>query len=118
MNESNWSRAYYAVAAAALFVIPMTTLTAAYAAARIPPLLLGQPLAPVPLFYVQCSVPVYYIVGGTALLLIGVLRIFRQRVVSAILSIAVFIVCVGFQILALWTLQMLALGKLYGQIPK
>jgi len=118
MNKPSWSRAYYVVVAAACFVISLTTLTAADAGARIPPLLIGDGQSPpITKVFVQFSAPVYYVAGGTALILIGVLAVYRRRAISAVLSTVILVICVSFDMIALWALQMPIVGKLYGMLP-
>jgi hypothetical protein len=114
MNEPNWSRAY-GVFACACIAILATTLTAADGAARIRPILLGDNQSPgISKVFMQVPVPVYYVAGGLAIVLIGVLGIYRRRAFSVILSTAIFTLCICFNTVALWALQLAPDHKLYG----
>jgi len=106
MNEPSWSRAYYTVAVAACFVIPVTTLIAAHAGAWIPGLVAGPQLPPITMLFVPLSAPVYFLTGGTTLVLIGILAIWRKKAASTVFSTGIFAACVTFQVVALWALQL------------
>jgi hypothetical protein len=114
MFEQSWSRAYFAVVVVACLVVPITTLVAADSAAWIPGLMMGDgQLSPITKLFVRFSVPVYFAIGGTALFLIGILAINRKRAISTVLSVGLFVVCVSFDVLALWALQMPLISKVH-----
>ena len=114
MDEPNWSRAYYAVFACACIAILATTLSAADGAARIRPILLGDKDSPgISKVFLQIPVPVYYVVGGLAVVAIGFLGIYRRRFVAVFVSAAILAACVCFNTVALWAVQWAPVNKLY-----
>jgi len=115
MNEPNWSRVYYAVFACACIAVVVTTLTVAVAASRIKPILQGDNQSPgISKVFLEIPVPVYYVAGASAIVLIGLLEIYRRRPWSIILFSATLTLCICFNTLALWALQWAPVNKLYG----
>lgn len=119
MNEPNWARAYYAVFASACIAVLATMLTAADGAARIKPILQGDNQSPgISKVFMQIPVPIYYVVGGLAVVAIGVLGIYRRRFVAVFVSAAILAACVCFNTLALWALQWAPVNKCYGWLAQ
>jgi hypothetical protein len=114
MNEPNWSRAYYAVFVCACVAIVATTLSVANVGARTRAWLLGEgQAAPICKVFLEIPVPVYYVVGASAIVLIGLLGIYRQRPLSVILTTALVTLCVCFNTVAVWSLQLALYHKLF-----
>ena len=119
MNEPNWSRAYYAVLICACIAILATTLTVAGAASRIKPILQEDNQSPgISKVMLQIPVPVYYVAGASTLILIGILGTYRRRPWSIVLSSAIVTLCVCFNTVALWAIQLPPVNKCYGWLAE
>ena len=113
MNEPNWSRTYYVVFACACIAIIATTLSVADAAARLRPILLTDNGSPgISKVFIQIPVPVYYVAGGLAVIVMGALGIYRRRPVSVISSGAILTICICFNTVSLWAIQLAPSFKL------
>ena len=63
--------------------------------------------------FLEIPVPVYYAVGASTIVLIGFLGIYRQRPLSVMLTTALATLCVCFNTVAVWSLQLALYWKLF-----